>query len=282
MALAPVQPSILHLHGFKCAGTTFTWSLERAFQGAVAYLESPEPGDRLDWRHARDYLEALEAPPGAVTSHLLTLPPQGACAALKVCFLREPLARLISAFRFQVEVQRSLEPMPIRTFLQSRLSGVISNYQTRHLSPQEPVDWLTRKGWGLRPELIDLQRHDLFVGLVERYDESIVALEYHLQQMGLDVDLAYPERLNTTDAKAKAWESDPELAASPVALTMTELDLTLYRRAEQRLDERLAIIPDLEGKLHHFSERRLMLREKPAVVALKPNSEWVHLPLPVI
>ena len=31
---------LLHLHGFKCAGSTFIWSLERATQGQLAYFES--------------------------------------------------------------------------------------------------------------------------------------------------------------------------------------------------------------------------------------------------
>jgi hypothetical protein len=33
----------------------------------------------------------------------------------------------------------------------------------------------------------------LFVGIVERYDESIVALEHQLEQLGMPMDLAYPE-----------------------------------------------------------------------------------------
>lgn len=45
---------------------------------------------------------------------------------------------------------------------------------------------------GARPELIDLERPDLFVGIVERYDESMVVLEFMLEQRNLSMDLAYP------------------------------------------------------------------------------------------
>ena len=272
---------LLHLHGFKCAGTTFAWSLERALEGSLAYVESPEPGDRLDWRHVRDHLQQMEHRPQAVTSHLATLPPEGEVAALKVAFLRQPMARLSSAFRFQVHVQKSIEPVPFRSYLQSRTLTILANYQTRHLSPQEPMDWLLRKGWGLRPELIDLARRDLFVGVVERYDESIVALEHQLQSIGRPLDLAYPGRLNTTSSDTPQQDQDPELESSPVALALTELDQSLYRRAERRLEERLALIPDLEAKLSDFQRRRSELLENPPNVSMKPNSEWVHLPMPV-
>lgn len=47
-------------------------------------------------------------------------------------------------------------------------------------------------GGGARPELIDLERPDLFVGIVERYDESMVVLEFMLEQRNLSMDLAYP------------------------------------------------------------------------------------------
>ncbi len=280
--------NLLHLHGFKCAGTTFIWSLERATAGNVLYLESPASGDRLDWRLARDYIndQALgpqagpDGPPLAVTSHLITMPPPGAVARLKVAFLREPMARIASAYRFQTRVQESVKPMPFAQYIDGLVRSTLANFQTRHLSPQEPADWRLRQGWAARPELIDLGREDLFVGLVERYDESIVALEHQLEEMGMPLDLAYPEAKNTTRPNSQNGRGGLP-GENPHGLFVTELDLSLYRRAELRLDERLSVVPDLERRLGAFQQRRQALSTSPGRghVQLKPESEWVCLPI---
>ncbi|QPN56308.1 hypothetical protein I1E95_14625 [Synechococcus sp. CBW1107] len=275
--------NLLHLHGFKCAGSTFIWSLERATKGDVLYLESPGAGDRLDWRLARDYLATLERQPQAITSHLICLPPPGAVAALKVAFLREPIERIASAYRFQTQVQKTAEPVSFCQYLEGLQRGTLANFQTRHLSPQEPGDWVLRRGWAARPELIDLSREDLFVGLVERYDDSILALEDQLERMGMAMDLAYARPVNTTrEAGAANQPMAPEarLAHTPLGLALTELDLSLQRRVEQRLEERLAAVSDLERKRAALQRRRAALDDAPPRVQLKPQAEWVNLPLP--
>ncbi len=274
--------NLLHLHGFKCAGSTFIWSLERATKGDVLYLESPGPGDRLDWRLARDYLATLERQPLAITSHLICLPPPGAIAALKVAFLREPIERIASAYRFQTKVQKTMQPVPFRQYLESLQGGTLANFQTRHLSPQEPGDWVLRRGWAARPELIDLGREDLFVGLVERYDDSIVALEDQLERMGMGMDLAYARPVNTTRQVGGAEEQmapEARLAHTPLGLAVTELDLSLHRRAEQRLEERLAGVSELDHRRADLQRRRTALGSAPPPVQLKPQTEWVNLPL---
>lgn len=271
---------ILHLHGFKCAGTTFIWSLERATNGQLIYAESPRTGDRLDWRHVREHLEGLEQKPRALTSHLITMPPAGVVAKLKVAFLREPIARILSAYRFTTSVQHSAKPVPIGQYIDGMVKTTLANFQTRHLSPQEPNDWLLRRGWAARPELIDLHRNDLFVGLVERYDESIVVLESMLEELGMPMDLAYPQRLNTTDESSNSRAGELH-RSSASGLAVTELDLSLYRRAEQRLEERLAALPDREARLAAFQRRRLELAEQSPKVRVKPQTEWVTLPVEV-
>jgi hypothetical protein len=119
-----------------------------------------------------------------------------------VAFLRQPLARLLSAYRYQINVQKKHKELSLENYLRRHSSGLLSNYQTRHLSPpQQQEDWQDLQGWGARPELIDLERADLFVGLAERYDESVVALEHAIEGLGMTFDLAYPHALNITRSK---------------------------------------------------------------------------------
>jgi hypothetical protein len=54
-----------------------------------------------------------------------------------------------------------------------------------------------------------------------------------------------------------------------VALAVKEQDLSLYRRIERRLDERLAAIEGLEQQLAGLRERRASLNARPPAVELK-------------
>ena len=271
-----LKADLLHLHGFKCAGSTFIWSLEHASQAGVAYVESEASNQRLPWERVREHVAAAEECSPIITSHLITMPPPGALARIKVAFLREPLARLASAYRFQLHKQGSIDAISFRQYIDQFCRGPLANYQTRHLSPQEPENWRLQKGWAARPELIDLTRRDLFVGLVERYDESIVALEYQLEQLDCPKDLAYPKRLNITDDLRSSSEQ-PEALPPDRLLEITELDNNLYGRAATRLEEHLAAIPDLSDRLADFQGRCSALRQRPPSVRLKPNDQWTKL-----
>lgn len=149
---------LLHLHGFKCAGSTLIWSLERATDGRLAYLESDQPNRRLPWQRVQEHLGTIEQQPLAITSHLVSLPPQHELAVVKAAFLRRPLSRLISAYRFETVVQGKHKDLSLDDYLRRNCRSMLSNYQTRHLSPQQEQDWQVRRGWSARPELIDLGR----------------------------------------------------------------------------------------------------------------------------
>lgn len=267
---------LLHLHGFKCAGTTLIWSLERATDGQLAYLESDQPSRRLPWQRVQEHLDTLEQQPLAITSHLVSLPPQHELAVVKVAFLRWPLSRLISAYRFETVVQGKHKDLSFDDYLRRNCRGVLSNYQTRHLSPQQEQDWQVRRGWSARPELIDLERADLFVGIVERYDQSVVALEYAMEQLGEPWDLAYPRAMNQSSSNP---DNDGEMAKlhEQLVLEATELDEVLYRRAEARLDERIKAITDFESRLQSFRQRCNLLSRKRSSIKIKPPNTWTRL-----
>jgi len=267
---------LLHLHGFKCAGSSLIWSLHRHYGTALGYVEHADPGSRLPWEtlNAAEQIHAYRA----VTSHLITLPPSGQLARLKVAFVREPIARLASAYRYQRDVTKTewVQKLDFRGYLKHLSPSGLSNYQTRHLSPQEEADWSFRNGWGARPELIDFDRPDLFVGVVERYDDSCVVLEALLEGQGTPLDLSYPGALNTNtaaDADKKAEQIMLQTGEAP----MTELDRSLLGRAQKRLDRHLASIPDLERRRTDFQRRCAALIAHPPQVLPLPPAQWLYL-----
>jgi hypothetical protein len=119
----------------------------------------------------------------------------------------------------------------------------------------------------------------LFVGIVERYDESIVALEHQLEQLGMPMDLAYLELQNTTRPYNRdgSGESPGHNLLIPF---VTELDISLYRRAGQRPEERLSDVPDLDRRQGEFQRRRQTLAASPSCdhIRVKPQSDCFYLP----
>ena len=137
------------------------------------------------------------------------------------------------------------------------------------------MDWQTRQGWGARPELIDLQRDDLIIGLVERYDDSILVIEERLEQLGTPLDLAYAKPLNTTEQYKQSSHNQSD-APPGLVQALTELDYSLYQRVSERLDQHLAALPDLESRRQRFRERCHALNQQ-ATPVLQPKHTWTLL-----
>ena len=260
---------ILHMHGFKCAGTTVTWILERNFPGSVAYVESKARGDRLDWRRLSELVNLGSA--RAVTSHLISPPCEGSgLTKLNLALVRDPRDRLVSAFAYQ----RRTGSLPqgvltFREFLARIRNSTLANYQTRHLSPQDVGGWEARNGWQLRPELIDLDRQDFLVGTVERFDETMVLLERRLRGHGVPFDASYPTAKNTTPPVRDAHRN-------AVPVDMVELDEVLHQRVDLQLTSEFSN-PDMQAHLEDFRTRCDDLGSTSPRVRIRPPEDWTYL-----
>jgi hypothetical protein len=238
---------ILHLHGFKCAGTTFASILESNYGNQVAYIESQSYSDRLPWQMIAKALEGDNY--RAASSHLVTLPSiEAGLAKMHVAFVRDPRERIRSAYRFQRRTKALNPPdMTFSEFVESVRTGLLSNYQTRQLSPQDFGGWQQRKGWQLRPELIDFGRRDVFIGLVERFDESLVVLENRMRALGVGFDASYSSALNVEPRRNEMLEGIPPDAV--------KLDEILYARTNVALDSEIAKIGSFPDKLATHRDR---------------------------
>jgi Sulfotransferase family len=262
---------LVHHHAFKCAGTTFAGILEHNFPGRVRYVEANAPDRRLAWQTLASEIDSASA--NAISSHLATVPPRGhALARLHVSFVREPRARLASAFRFQQQGNaREARGRTFIDFLDEGRHGLLSNYQTRHLSPQDADSWTRRNGWEARPELISFARPDLFVGVVERMDESLLVIERRLGGLGIAFDAAYPQAENVSVA-------DRRLQAAMCAHVhddMVELDDALYARANAALSRAVHRLGIDATDRETFRARCAATRARARV----PSPEhWTYLP----
>lgn len=195
---------IFHYHFFKNAGTSLDAQLKRNVpQGKWVTREFPEPlqSNReavAEW--VREEQDAL-----VFSSHTAYLPPPDVTgiSVLPVIFIRHPIDRIASVYTF--ERSQNTDSFGATLARHTNLAGYI---ETR-LSL--PLDRLCRNfhsqrfafmyGESFGPDLIRAQKavEELpFVGVVDRFDDSLVRLEKWLHAEGFDQFRLEPVKENVT------------------------------------------------------------------------------------
>ena len=180
---------IVHYHIFKNGGSTIESILEREFEGGFATLHGPAASSTLDAIDLECFL-AEHPHIRAVSSHHLRYPKPTIrhMVIFDCCFLRHPLERLDSMYWHLREsgspdefCQRARRQNP-RAFLRRLLRD------SPHLIADIQVNQLACSGAFTRPaQAGDLDRASetfcsaAIPGLVERFDESLMAAEYFLR-----------------------------------------------------------------------------------------------------
>jgi hypothetical protein len=263
----------VHYHIFKNGGTTIESILQREFGSGFATVHGPAAGSILD---ARGLTRFLRRHPGisAVSSHHLRYPkPQvPGWVIFDCCFLRHPLDRLVSLYNHYRRAdssdslclrERDQSPRDFMEHLLRDSPNLVSDVQVMQLA---------NAGTALRPaHERDLERAiqaycDMAVpGVVELFDESLVAAEYFLKPAFPSLRLHHrPE--NVSRAAGSYRPDNPrdmertlvDLWGADVysdLLRLNQLDLELFRRAKTEVLRRLFILPNMQEKLVEFKSR---------------------------
>ena len=232
---------ISFFHLFKCGGTTFNWILQNNFSGRVLYAEKPVPcRGRLKGASVQDYLSRhTEITYDALSSHLA----EPACAdlALFPCsILRVPSDRNWSAYHFQIRQGTLQEGLGYRDYLEKH-----HDFQSRVLGGEQ-----------VNSESLEDVLNRFNLGILERFEESMVVFEWLLERQGVKLNLAYPGEKNRSKNRA-SQSSSIDSRSIDDALTMTCYwhDLELYKRATERLEDHLAAMPDRDTRMADYAER---------------------------
>lgn len=263
---------MLHGHIFKNAGSTFDWSLARYF--GEAFLDHRE--DKLMRQRRGPYLaELIAGDPGlrAVSSHHLCYPlPELEDVNFSSAYLlRHPIERIASVYAFekrQDSQSRGAIAAKEKSFsayvawrLQDDVPCTIRDYQIVNILGLHGV----RLKGSVSADVLHRAANHLAatdcVGVVDRYDESMVVFEDRLSAVFPGIDLSYVRQNVTGKGQAESLDARVhetlerlgELAA-PV-LAHNSYDLALYRQANQKLDAALAGIDDVEWRLGDFRQR---------------------------
>ena len=270
---------IAHGHIFKNAGTTFDWSLERNFASGFLDHRDDKAMRELGAKHLlalADERRDLQA----VSSHFLCRPlPQTEDIQFEpVYFLRHPLERIDSVYAFEKRQDadtsgaRAAKSMDFRAYvgwrMRAEVARTIRDYQTCNIAGRHETEGPCEVNFRTLKGAMDNLWQVRCVGVVDRYDESMVTFEHVLQDFFPSIDLAYV-RQNAGTGEATQL-SLPEKVDKVVrklgdlrhkVLANNSFDLALYRFANQKLDEAILEIPDFAARLTNFRQRCHDLRK---------------------
>ena len=262
---------LAHGHIFKNAGTTLDWSLQRSF--GDGFLDHRED-QRMREEGASLVLELLEQQPElkALSSHHLCwpLPASAEISISPVFMLRHPLARLQSVYQFEKRQEadtpgaNKASQVGFRDYtawrMQEDVGRTVRNYQVSYLGGVRR----SVRDRRINHQIMSLAMQTVteqLVGVVERYDESMVVFEYDLAEAFPGLDLSY---LPQNQTQSLSEQSPDTVIANTLAelgdlqqevLDKNALDMALYQLARQRLQERINGIADFKERLKAFRAR---------------------------
>jgi len=249
---------IVHYHIFKNAGTSIDEILRSSFGSSWQNIDKiPTPGVKI---LPVELQSVLESNPHlkALSSHDACLPvPVGNFTIFPIFFIRHPIIRARSAWKFEWQIQLGLENPKITfaEYIESRISkketGVFSNFQTYKLSNQiyQPLDIPRRQ---ITPqETLQIAHTTIdsspFFGIVERMQTSLERMHYYLK-------MAFPEikvinrRHNASTTEDINLENALQNIRNDIGQDLfaelesrNQLDISLYQYATDRF---YSVVPD--------------------------------------
>jgi hypothetical protein len=264
---------LVHYHIFKNAGSTLEYALERTFGNQFVTLHGPQPDSLLN---ASDVTAFLAEHPEvvALSSHHLKYPKPEAPGFVffDMCFLRDPLQRLRSVYQYLRRVEsvddlhRSAREMNLAEFL-----GLLIRDHPQIVNDVQ-VNMLVNGGAYTRPpsrtdlkQALEFLRNISVAGVVDLFDQSLVAAEYFLRPAFPNLQFQYVKKNVTptdgdTEVFAESFEEQlgPELYGHLQQLN--ELDNELLAYAKEEVLRRFALVPDREERLADFANRCAVLQ----------------------
>lgn len=267
---------VLHYHIFKNGGSTIDYALRRSFGDALVDLHGEHDDARL---MAEDIVRLVQEDPevAAISSHHVRYPKPRVRGIEfhDICFIRHPLSRIRSLYHYgrrldsahwlgQLAGQR--DEAGFVADLVDRSPFVVSDVQ---------LHFLANGSMFSRPaHARDLQRalerlEDMSVpGVVERFDESLVAGEYFVRPSVPQLDFAYVAQNLSSPEGERTLSSDALLARCrevwgtdtfDTVMLLNGWDLRLHAAADEEVSKRLQAIPRHAARLAAFRERCLAL-----------------------
>jgi hypothetical protein len=264
---------LVHYHIFKNAGSTIIYVLHRTFGSKFTALHGPSPSSAL---HGSDVEAFLAAKPelASVSSHHLRYPKPiiPHVILFDICFLRDPMQRLWSMYKYQrrsepVDEFSLISKLDARAFFSKLLEqhpqmvndvqvGIVGN-RGEYTRPPTETD--------LRVAL-DYLRQISVLGVVDLFDESALAAEYFLRPTFPTLQFQYVKQ-NVDPIGSLDLDVEMEKFRSAVGGTifaelerMNRFDTELVAAARKEVLRRFHMLPSREARVADFRKRCRILQ----------------------
>jgi hypothetical protein len=246
-----VRNVIVHYHIFKNAGTTVDAILHANFPATNGAVEGKYPWDTLT---NQDLLDFILANPrlDVISSHQarFPLPQHPNLRVHPIVFLRHPIDRVESVYHFErQQAPDSLSPSvriaqntDLKGFVEWGLSdqgtAVFRNFQTIHIAGRQRDMRRARASHADYLVASSRLRELPFVGIVDRFEDSAIALQRKLRSNFPAIDCSARAVLNRSEGRADSLSARIERIASDLGdtlfdhlLSQNRFDLDLYMQA---------------------------------------------------
>lgn len=262
---------LLHVHIFKNAGSSFDDALSHFFKDAFVDHREDEALRKGKMSYLTEYFDKhpkIEA----FSSHSIYFMPENTekYSFHPVYFLRHPVDRIRSVYSFEKKQMPATTQGAIKAkelcfedyvawYMQDDAPATIRNVQTIFLSGGGAAPSKMNEKFTVALENL---KQTPCIGVVDRYDESMVVFEEYLKAFFPGIDLSYIRR-NVTDnrfevtvgEKAEKLLDQLDVPLRKIVLEKNALDFKLYREANEQLDTKIKNIPNFAEKLQNFQDR---------------------------
>jgi len=264
------NPVCVHFHIFKNAGTTLEWILKNNFSKNAISIDSDNPKDML---HFDKIAEILEKKPKtrSLSSHQFRFPVfnNERFEFISIVFLRHPIDRAISIYHFQKKRTDADRPGIVKAKeldlngyikwnLKTKSHRAMRNFQVLYLSDKPVESVVDENDFKIAVQRI---KEIKIIGVVDKFDESLVLAEEVLKEYFPTIDLSYirqnvsEDRKGTLMEKLEKAKNEIDEQVWKKLLEQNKFDLELYEKANEELNTRLEKIENFDSKMSNFKNR---------------------------
>lgn len=262
---------IIHNHIFKNAGSTIDWALHKNF--GKAFIDHRDNASMMKGAsYLGPYLNENKCIEALSTHHwTLPLPELPNTLLLKIMMFRHPIERVTSVYNFERKHAEGTTPgvdqarkLNLRDYILWRMTpqagATIRNFHVRRTLPPRKVghEAISEQDMDASKQFVASVE---MLGLVERFDESMVLFEESLKGDFPGIDLSYISQnigQNVEESRqARIERLRVEIGEDVFQLLLEKnrADIGLYEWAEKEFASRIAIVPHFQKKLADFESR---------------------------